>query len=265
MTTSDFPSQIQIQKYLDFANELGGCARSIALEYFRRPTTKWTKPDHTPVTEVDLKIENHLRDMIGSHYPQHGVIGEEHGVVNNNAQLRWCIDPIDGTKSFVYGVPTFGTLIALTFQTRPIVGVIEHPALNERWCGASGIQSTWQGQICKTNDQDSLSDSVVYATSPDMFSEKERGVFDKLSSAVKLRQFGVDCHAYSLLASGHIDIVMESDMKPYDMMALVPVVENAGGVMTDWSGQALTTESGPQVLAAANSRLHRKCIDEIHS
>jgi len=265
MTDSHFPSQSQLLQYLDFANDLAASARAIALEFFRRPTKKWTKPDHTPVTEVDLKIENCLSDRIARQYPDHGVIGEEHGVINSEAELRWCIDPIDGTKSFVYGVPTFGTLIALTFQCRPIAGVIEHPALEQRWCGAFGIHSTWQGQKCHTNSQSSLADSVVYATSVDMFSKKELRMFDKVSLSAKLRQFGVDCHAYSLLASGYIDIVMESDMKPHDMMALVPVVESAGGIMTDWSGKALTTESGPQVLAAANKNLHQQCLDKIHS
>ena len=263
MNSKQFPNQETLLAFVSMANDMADGARKIAQQYFRKDSRKWTKPDSTPVTEADLKIEQYIRNLVSIHYPDHGFIGEEDGTTNNHSQFRWCVDPIDGTKSFVYGVPTFGTLISLTYESVPIVGVIEHPALNERWCGATGIETTTQGEKCRCNNHVALEESVVYATSIDMFSSEELVHFNNVTSLAKRRQFGVDCYAYSLLASGHIDVVMEADMKPFDMMALVPVIEGAGGIVSDWAGKSLSLNSGTQILAAANKHLHQQCIDAI--
>ena len=263
MDTQKFPDQDTLLAFLQLANLMADHARTIALQYFRNSMPNWRKSDSTPVTEADLRIEKRIREIAAEHYPQHGFIGEEDGATNAHSRLRWCVDPIDGTKSFLYGVPTFGTLISLTYDAAPIVGVIEHPALQERWCAVRGGTTTYQGKPCRCSQQTDLNEAVVYATSIDMFNARERRQFDRVTKQARRRQFGVDCYAYSLLSSGFIDIVMEADMKSFDMMALVPVIEGAGGIVSNWRGEPLTLSSGSQILATANEHLHRQCLDII--
>ena len=265
MTQQTMLEKQKISDILKFANDLADSAREIALQYYRKPKKQWTKSDSTLVTEVDLRIENFTIQMIKERYPEHGFFGEEYGDTSTDELLKWCIDPIDGTQPFVYGLPTFGVLIALTCNLRPIVGIIDSPAMGERWCGAYGFPTTWQGQVCSAKQNQALKDSVVFATSIDMFKEYERATFNYVSSLAKYRRFGADCYAYGLLASGYTDIVMEADMKPYDIMALVPVVEGADGVISDWSGNPLTLNSSRQVLATANLKLHEECLEAIQS
>ncbi len=256
-------SEKQIVELLQFANHLADGAREIALKYYRQPKKQWTKSDNTFVTEVDLEIETYIHDEIKLRYSNHGFFGEEFGDRAQDMPLKWCIDPIDGTEPFVFGLPTFGVLIALTFQLHPIVGVLESPAMKERWSGAKGLPTKWQNQTCSTNSNSRLSDAIIFATSIDMFNYEEKQVFDRVTSHAKRRRFGADCYAYGLLSCGSVDVVMESDMKPYDMMALVPVVEGANGVISDWEGNPLTLHSGRQVLASANPKLHQECLDII--
>ena len=257
------PDQKTILELLDFAATLADGAREIALNYHRLPKKQWTKSDDTFVTEVDLEIETFLHAQISNRYPHHGFFGEEFGDRSEERRYTWCIDPIDGTEPFVFGLPTFGVLIALTLDSHPIVGVIESPAMKERWRGATGFETTWQNKPCFTNGNARLEDAVVLATSIDMFSKDEKIIFDAVTSHAKRRRFGADCYAYGLLSCGSIDVVMESDMKPYDMMALVPVVKGANGMISDWEGNSLTLNSGRQVLASANPELHQECLDAI--
>ena len=259
------PDQKTILELLEFANGLAEGARHIALKYYRLPKKQWTKSDNTFVTEVDLEIETFLHEQISERYPHHGFFGEEFGDRSKERSYTWCIDPIDGTEPFVFGLPTFGVLIALTFDSRPIVGVIESPAMKERWCGATDCSTTWQNKSCIANGNAQLEDAVVLATSIDMFTKDEKYIFDAVTARTKRRRFGADCYAYGLLSCGSIDVVMEADMKPYDMMALVPVVEGANGVISDWEGNPLTLKSGRQVLASANSELHEECLNVIAS
>ena len=137
--------------------------------------------------------------------------------------------------------------------------------MKERWCGARGFTTTRKGQPCRTNPDRSLAETAVFATSIDMFSDEERELFNRVSLNARERRFGADCYAYGLLASGYIDVVMEADMKAYDLMALVPVVEGAGGIITDWDGKPIRLGSGQQVLAASNRKLHEECLKLIHS
>ena len=234
MTQKTKTEQQEITEFLKFANDMADGARKIALQFYRKPKKQWTKPDSTFVTEADLGIEEFTIQMIKERYPKHGL-------------------------------PTFGILIALTFNSRPVLGIIDSPVMGERWCGACGFPTTWQGQVCSAKQNQALKDSVVFATSIDMFEEYERATFNHLSSLAKYRRFGADCYAYGLLASGYIDIVMEADMKPYDIMALVPVVEGADGVISDWSGNPLTLNSSRQVLATANLKLQEECLEAIQS
>ncbi len=259
------PDPKQISEYLAFANSIADEAREIARRYHRRSKKQWTKPDNTWVTEADCKIEEMARAMVSERYADHEFFGEEYGDTASEGGLKWCLDPIDGTIAFVYGLPTFGVLIALTWNSEPILGIIELPAMKERWCGARSATTTWNGQFCQANAEKTLESTAVFATSIDMFSDDEREVFNRVSLHAKERRFGADCYAYGLLASGCVDIVMEADMKPYDSMALAPVVEGAGGVITNWDGAPLTLNSGTRVLATSNQKLHDECLELIHS
>lgn len=219
----------------------------------------------SPVTEADQEIETFIRQRIRDHFPEHGLLGEEHGREAGSTDLTWIIDPIDGTKSFITGMPTFGTLIALLEGETPVLGVIDHPVLRERWVGKASSASLYNGQPCRTRACTRLADAVLYATTPDIFEGQARVAFERVSSSARLRRFGGDCYAYALLASGFVDAVIEAQLKPYDYMALVPVIEGAGGVITDWAGKRLTLESDGRVIAAGTASLHREILDRLNS
>ena len=244
-----------------FVHLLADRARIIVKKYFRQPFAIDAKGDETPVTIADREIELALRKMIGDRYPDHGILGEEFGAENEASQHTWVLDPIDGTRSFITGMPTFGTLIALLENGEPVIGAIDIPAQNERWLGGRGIQAECNGESCTGSQCEQLKNCRMAATSPDMFSGDELGKFRKLLDHTAFYRYGGDCYNYALLASSHIDLVVEADMKPYDYCALVPVVESAGGCISDWQGNALTMQSNGQVVASATPQLHRRVID----
>lgn len=251
------------QGMIDFAEKLADAAREHALKHFRNIASVDRKADASPVTIADHEIEAVLRGQIAATYPDHGIVGEELGETNADRPWAWVIDPIDGTKSFATGKPTFGTLIALMYESEPQLGIIEHPALDERWLGVKGRRSECCRGPCQTRTTEHLSDATLYATTVDMFSGRESAIFEHVSRQVNFRCFGADCYAYGLLASGLVDIVMEADLKPHDFIALVPVVEGAGGCITDWEGKPLRFESTGQVLASANLTLHSLVLEHI--
>lgn len=243
-----------------FAQSLADEARKISLNFFRREIIVTKKSDGTSVTEADLLVESKLRQMISERFPDHNIYGEEQHLLDRKSDWTWVIDPIDGTKSFITGQPTFGCLIGLLNLDKPVLGIIEMPALKERWMGSVGKTTTFNGIGCKTSSVYSLAESTLTATSPDMFNTQEWAVFSKLSSAVKFRFFGNDCYSYALLSLGFIDLVMEADLGLYDFLPLVPIIIGAGGSITDWQGKELTFKSGSQVLASANPALHSQAL-----
>lgn len=243
-----------------FADGLADVTDAMAMTYFRKPLDVERKADLSPVTRADRAIETAMRDRIAERFPDHGIFGEEHENARLDAQHIWVLDPIDGTKSFVSGMPTFGTLIACLSDGVPEIGVISIPPTGERWMGGRGKTSTFNGLPCRTSARTSLADATLYTTSPDTFDPDGLQKFEALSCKVAMRRFGGDCYAYGLLASGHVDLVFEMDLHPYDYMALVPVIEGAGGVITDWTGQALGLLSDGRVLAAANPALHAEAL-----
>ena len=238
-----------------FANELADAAGEIVRRYFRRGVTVDDKADLSPVTIADREVELALRARIERRFPDHGILGEEHGTVRADAKRVWVLDPIDGTKSFISGVPLFGTLIALVERGVPVLGVIDQPISRERWLGARGHRSTLNGAEISTRACPALSAATLFATTPDMFRGTDAEGFQRLKSAVKLARFGGDCYAYGLLAAGFIDLVVEAGLKPYDFAALVPVIAGAGGSMTDWRGAPLGLASEGRVLACGDPRL----------
>lgn len=254
------PSHTEADIFRGFAEDLADQARKLSLPAFRRHLDVQLKADESPVTRVDRDVESMLRSAIRRAWPGHGIVGEEHGRNHTDASYVWSIDPIDGTRSFITGWPLWGTLIALLYKGAPILGVIDMPVLDERWIGLRG-QGAWaNGVRCRSGRCSGLGEATVYATSPDIFADHERAAFERVCAAARGRRFGGDCYSYALLASGHIDVVVEADLKPYDYLALAPVVEAAGGVISDWQGRPLGLRSGGQVVAAATPALHRQVL-----
>ncbi|MCD0416080.1 histidinol-phosphatase [Rubrivivax sp. JA1024] len=244
--------------YLSFAGELLDAVKPMVMKYFRTSLDVVLKSDESPVTIADRAIERALRDRIEARFPDHGIYGEEMGAKPGQT-LTWIIDPIDGTKSFITGFPLFGTLIALTREGRPFCGVIDVPVTGERWIAKPG-ETMFGGRRAKTSGCSTIAEARFYTTSPDMFVGEEAAAYERLSRAARMRRFGGDCYIYGLLASGHCDIALETGLQPYDYMALVPVLEGAGGCITDWSGAPLSMQSDGRVLASATPALHAQAL-----
>ncbi len=247
------------------ATRLADTSREITLSYFRRCLSVEDKQDNSPVTIADRETEAKLREMILAEFPDHGIFGEEYGVENIEADSIWILDPIDGTGSFIYGVPLYGTLISVVEKGRSTLGLIDMPALDERWLGRQGQSTLYNGRVCQTSDCKDLEKARMLCTSPNMFNASEYSRFKTLSDSVRMSRFGGDCYCYGLLASGNIDLVVESDLKPYDYMAHLAVIEGAGGVISDWQGNELSIDSGPQVIAAATPALHKQALQKLSS
>jgi inositol-phosphate phosphatase / L-galactose 1-phosphate phosphatase / histidinol-phosphatase len=242
--------------HLALANALADAARPIVRGYFRQRITVDDKSDLTPVTIADREAEAAMRRLIEQQCPTHGILGEEYGALRPEAEFIWVLDPIDGTKSFISGIPLFGTLIGLTHRGRPVLGVIDQPILGERWLGTAGRATLLNGMPVRTRACAALGKATLFSTAPEaMFEGADAAGFERLRRAVKLLRTGADCYAYAQLASGFIDLVVESQLKPYDYCALVPVIEGSGGVITDWQGRALDLGSDGKVVACGDPSL----------
>ena len=252
--------EIDVDTLLAFAQHLADAAGEVIRPYFRKPLAVHDKPDLSPVTAADRTAEAAMRRLIETRFPEHGMLGEEFGREREHAELLWVLDPIDGTKSFISGVPLFGTLIALTHEGRPILGIIDQPISRERWVGAGGRPTTLNGAAIRSRPCPLLSAATLFATTPDMFAGEDAAAFARVSAAVKLVRFGADCYAYGLLATGFVDLVLEASLKPYDFCAMVPVVEGAGGVATDWRGADLDLASDGRILVAGDRRAHEAAL-----
>ena len=255
----------ELDDFITLALGLADAAGEAIRPYFRQPFTVNDKADLTPVTAADRSAELAMRSLIENRFPEHGIIGEEFGRARENADFVWTLDPIDGTKSFISGVPLFGTLIALTRARRPILGIIDQPISRERWVGVAGRSTTLNGAVVHCRACAGLPAATLFATTPDMFKGGDATAFARVSGAVKLTRFGADCYAYGLLAAGLIDLVLEASLKPYDFCAMVPIVEGAGGLATDWRGADLDLDSDGRILVAGDRRTHRAALELIGS
>jgi inositol-phosphate phosphatase / L-galactose 1-phosphate phosphatase / histidinol-phosphatase len=251
---------VELDRYLALAIDLADAAGEAIRPYFRQPLAVDDKPDLSPVTIADRAAEMAMRRLIARHFPEHGILGEEFGSERTDAEFIWVLDPIDGTKSFISGVPLFGTLIALAHRGRPILGIIDQPISRERWVGAAGRPTTFNRTPVRTRPCPALAAATAFSTSPDMFKGTDAAAHTRVAAAVKLVRFGADCYAYGLLALGCIDIVIEASLKPYDFSAMLPIVEGAGGVATDWHGDPLTLASDGRVLVAGDRRAHQQAL-----
>ena len=253
------------QQFVNFANELADVARSVTLKYFRQPLQIHSKDDRSPVTIADQETEASMRALILQRYPEHGFYGEETGQHQSDSEWTWVIDPIDGTTSFSTGKPTFGTLVALLHHGRPVLGLIDHAALDDRWVGVEGQQTTFNGVSVSCNAVTELSASSAFTTTTKMFDAAAAKRYHALVNECKFGVFGGDCMGYGLLASGYTEIVVEASLQPYDFMAVAPVVTGAGGVITDWQGNAISLQTGDQILATANPQLHQKALQQLNA
>lgn len=236
------------------AERLADAAGAVARRYFRTPVAVDRKADASPVTIADREAEAAMRAILRAEAPTHGVFGEEEGADRADAEWLWVLDPIDGTKAFISGQPTFGTLVALLHNGRPVLGVIDQPIARERWLGVRGGPTLFNGTPVTSRRCGDLSTATLYATTPEMFQGEDAAAFTRLRAACALTRYGLDCYAYGLLALGFVDVVAEAQLRLYDYAALVPVVEGAGGRMAAWSGEELGRRSDGRVLAAGDPR-----------
>jgi inositol-phosphate phosphatase/L-galactose 1-phosphate phosphatase/histidinol-phosphatase len=218
------------------------------------------KDDLSYVTATDRRVEERLREMIESEFPDHGIHGEEFGSRDLDAELVWVLDPIDGTAAFVAGIPVFGTLIGVARHGRPWIGVIDHPATDERWVGVSGENATLNGRPIKTRASRGLAPALMTNSNPDFFQPAERAAFDGLRSKVRYTQYGGSCYAYGVLASGRTDLAVDGGLDPYDIFASAAVIEGAGGIVTGWEGEDITLGWKNLVLAAGDRDIHAQAL-----
>lgn len=246
--------------FLALAERLADAARPVIRKYFRTPVAVDAKADDSPVTIADREVEAAMRALIREAFPDHGILGEEHGSEGLEAEYVWVLDPIDGTKAFITGKPSFGTLIALCRRGKPVLGVIDQAILGERWLGAEGRPTTLNGQPARVRPCPDLAHAYAYTTGPEYFDDATLPAWERVRAKVRQPRYGCDCYAYALLTSGFVDLVVEAGLKPYDYCALVPVIENAGGIVTDWGGRPVTMASDGRICAAGDARLHAEAL-----
>ena len=262
------PHTPEFQVLLATAHALADRAGAVILPHFR--TTQAI--DHKggelfdPVTAADRDAESAIRGALAETFPAHGIIGEEFGTRKGETDYCWVIDPIDGTRSFILGLPLWGTLIGLTRCGLPLLGLMDQPFTGERfWSGedASFFRHAGATKTIRTRACETLGQALLATTSTDVFTADEHRQFAALTHAVRLRRFGGDCYNYCLLAMGHIDIVAEAGLQSFDILPLIPIVERAGGVVTTWDGG--DPRSGGRILAAGNPRLHAAAVQLLSS
>lgn len=247
------PSPEELRTFVEQLAELSG---EVLRRYYRTPVDVDQKPDKSPVTIADRETESILREHIEAVFPSHGILGEEFGAIRQEARYVWVLDPIDGTKAFITGKPLFGTLIGLLKDKTPFLGLIDQPILNERWVGMRGQATLFNGKVTKTRACPDVGLAAMYSTAPGMFEGKDADSYGRLKQRVRYPMFGTDCYGYGLLALGFTDLVVEAKLKNHDFCPIVPIVEGAGGRMTDWQGKPLGLGSDGHVLAAGDSALH---------
>jgi len=245
---------------LALAKRAANLSRPILCRYFRSGFDIVRKGDKSPVTQADREAEAAIRRLLAREVPEHGVIGEEHGNERVDADYVWVLDPLDGTRAFIVGKPTFGTLIALVHKGRPVLGVIDMPILGEQWLGAHGHPTTFNGEPVRGRACEGLASAWINTTSPEMFVGHLMPRFERVRDASAGCSYGGDCYTYGLTASGHLDLCIEAGMQTYDYAALVPVLEGSGGVATDWAGNSLGLEADGTVLAAGDARIHAEAL-----
>jgi histidinol-phosphatase len=247
-----------------FVDQLATASGDAILPFFRTSLgveDKGSAAGFDPVTAADRAAENAMRSLIKQSFPAHGIVGEEYGNERVNAEYVWVLDPIDGTKSFITGMPAWGSLIALTRNGEPVYGMMHQPFTRERFTGDSN-SARYRGpageRALHVRRCTQLGDALLMTTSPLLMKEADRAAFGKVERAVKLSRYGGDCYAYCMLAAGHVDLVIETELKPYDIMPLIPIIAGAGGIVTAWDGGSPT--AGGRIVAAGDKRVHEAAM-----
>lgn len=250
---------------LAFAHRLADAARFETLRYFRGnalETTSKETEDFDPVTVADRAAEKIMRDLIEVERPDDGILGEEFGVKPSVSGLTWVLDPIDGTRGYISGTPTWGTLIALHDGTAPVLGIIDQPYIGERFAGAEG-KGLYTGPLgersLRVKTTTDLGEATIFTTFPEVGTDAEREGFEAVASKCRLTRYGMDCYAYGLVAAGQVDLVIEAGLAAYDIQAPIAVVEAAGGIVTNWEGGPV--DQGGRAIAAATPQLHDAAME----
>jgi histidinol phosphatase-like enzyme (inositol monophosphatase family) len=255
---------VTVIDFTAFIGRLATASGETILPFFRTSLSienKSNTHDFDPVTEADRAAEAVMRRLIKDNFPQHGIVGEEFGIERENAEYVWVLDPIDGTKSFIAGFPLWGTLIALLHQGTPVFGMMHQPYIGERFSGDNG-SAHYQGpsgeRKLAVRRCASLKEATSFTTSPLLMNTADRAAFDRVEHTVRLSRYGGDCYSYCMLAAGHLDLVVETELKAYDIAALIPIIAGAGGIVTTWEGKP--AQSGGRIIAAGDPRVHEAAI-----
>lgn len=251
---------------LAFAHELADAAGAAILPHFRRRLkvdNKASDGGYDPVTSADRAAERAIRKLVRARFPDHGFEGEEYGAEALEQPFRWVVDPIDGTRAFVLGLPIWGTLIGLTHDGEPVLGMMDQPFTRERFwaAGRSAVMRDPDGRQSRlrTREAPRLAEALMTTTHPDLFAPgAERDGFEQIKAKVRACRYGGDCYTYCLLAAGHVDLIVEAGLKPYDITALIPIIERAGGIITTWDGGPASR--GGRIVAAGSRRLHAEAM-----
>ncbi len=251
--------------FASFVNDLATKSGQVILPFFRTSLSAEDKSRggvFDPVTEADRAGETAMRRMITTMFPAHGIVGEEFGAERADAEFVWVLDPIDGTRAFMAGLPLWGTLIGLMRNGAPAYGLMHQPFIGERFFGDGGSASyagPYGERRLTTRRCRSLADAIMSTTSPRLFDDGAMAAYERIESAVKLARYGYDCYAYCMLAAGHLDLVVESGLKSYDIVPLIPIIEGAGGIVTSWDGGSATQGGG--IVACGDKRLHGNVLE----
>lgn len=250
----------------DLAQAMAEAVRPIIRRHFRTRIAVDAKDDASPVTIADRQAEQAMRDMIAAAFPGHGIRGEEFGQHQADAEWVWVLDPIDGTKSFVSGSLAFGTQIALLHRGQPVLGLIDQPITAERWLGRAGEPTLFNGAPVRTSATARLAEAVVYTSAPDHFTAPQRRRYEALAGSVRFSRSSHDCYAAGLLALGTVDLLVEGNVHDYDILPQMPIIQGAGGIVTDWEGRPLTDAARlDTVLMAANATLHAAALGALRA
>ena len=255
MTVIDFAS---------FVDQLASVSGDTILPFFRTALAIENKQagGFDPVTAADRAAEHAMRTLIQRGFPDHGILGEEYGAERTDAEYVWVLDPIDGTKAFISGMPAWGTLIGLMRFGEPVFGMMHQPFIKERFSGDGGAAS-YRGPAgdrdLRVRECAGLADALLYTTSPLLMNEADRAAFRKVENSVKLSRYGGDCYAYCMLAAGQIDLVIETEIKPHDIVALIPIINGAGGIITTWDDEP--AQGGGRIVVAGDERVHKAALE----
>ncbi|MBN8996220.1 MAG: histidinol-phosphatase [Rhizobiales bacterium] len=257
---------MDFQALAGFLDRLADAATEAIMPHFRVATAVENKKQEAfdPVTEADRGAEAAMRKLINETWPGHGIIGEEYGAERDDAECIWVLDPIDGTRSFISGIPLWGVLIGLLVEGRPALGMMAQPFTGERFSG-DGKQAWYagaRGRIeLRSRPCPSLGEAVLFTTTPALFKGGDKSAYERVESSVRMPRYGTDCYGYCMVAAGHADLVVEAGLQPYDVVALIPIVEGAGGRFTGWDGGSAA--GGGKVVAAGDPRLHALALEKL--